>query len=171
MDRAIPERKSVWNRWRNRRQEAPLSKSIDVASTELFEQCLAKERARADRRSTSFALLLFNLWVGKQDAAYPVVLRSLADLLSAHTRTEDTVGWYQGRLALILTEVAPDQVSDVWKRVNEGFTAKVRGQMNGAVPISPLHCDIFRYPGEESELVDGAAQDVVGGNGKNKRVV
>jgi lipopolysaccharide/colanic/teichoic acid biosynthesis glycosyltransferase len=107
-----------------------------IASAEVFRAIFDRERARADRYSHEFSLVIFHL--GNSDASDEVA-RHLAHVLAQRKRSTDEVGWLdQWHIGAIL----PDTSADKARQFAEDVARKI-GNTHSTTSYR-----ICRYPSE-----------------------
>lgn len=114
-----------------------------------FEEALRLERARFDRGGMPFTLMVFDIGLPREDRAHLQAVWVLTAALKEHTRSIDAKGWFQERIAVILTNTDPARTTRVWNAVEAAF--KQRGSSSseaGAGSAVNLKHELYAYPGD-----------------------
>lgn len=136
---------------------------------ELFERALIKERSRANRRSSSFALLIMDISIGKNEKQYLDAVHILTDVLNERTRIEDSKGVSGEHIGLILTEMVATATIDVSARIQAEFDRRVCDTYSDGSEVPKLSLHVYGYPGDE-EAQRTVAGDEIPSNGKTSLV-
>lgn len=135
----------------------------------LFEQALVKERARANRRSSSFALLVMDISIEGNEERYSDAVRILTDVLNERTRIEDSKGLFGEHIGLILTEMAATAATDISAYIQTEFDRRIRDTVSDGYEAPKLSLCVYGYPGDE-ETQRQVASDEVPLNGKTSSI-
>jgi lipopolysaccharide/colanic/teichoic acid biosynthesis glycosyltransferase len=112
---------------------------------ELLREVLRRERARSDRNSHGFSMLLYRV-AGRTDAT-----RELVETLARRVRSTDELGWLDDtQVAVILPETSRAGAQRLAEDVERSLGER-------AVP-----CKVFTYPGDDLDFVEDSTH---GSNG------
>jgi lipopolysaccharide/colanic/teichoic acid biosynthesis glycosyltransferase/GGDEF domain-containing protein len=147
----------LWNRFNpfaHLRQVKALNGIYSIAE---FHALLERERARADRNSHEFSLLVFDM---EQAAMDGVSMERLAQTITRRVRSTDVVGWYKERDIGIFLPDTP--APGAWKLAEDLCQTLV-------ITAAPPFCKVYTYSprlssddnGKPEELESGGVVTVV----------
>jgi hypothetical protein len=111
-----------------------------------FQDSLIKERARADRSSTTFSLVVFTAEGKGSEGAVGRLFDALAESLAYRTRICDSKGWYNNGIGLILPNTPPELVPDIVFPVLERVRERTLSEEDQTTEIPRLRYDFYAYP-------------------------
>jgi len=112
-----------------------------VRSPDQFWDILNRERCRSDRSGREFSVVMFDV-AGSYAGDRKTIL--LAEILSERLRSTDEVGWYEGKMSLLLPDTA---AQGAWTLVED--VRKKAGEIGPSI-----ECIIYNYPFRESNAED-----------------
>jgi lipopolysaccharide/colanic/teichoic acid biosynthesis glycosyltransferase len=118
---------NLWNRFNKiiRIQQKRVLHSI--YSAEEFRQILRRERARTDRSSREFSLVVFDIGSSFNSDAVDVVAQCLVHVLEPRVRTTDEVGWCdERRIGIVLPDTPAQGAWKLVKGVCKAISANAR---------------------------------------------
>lgn len=121
---------------------------LGIYSVEEFHALLERERARADRNSHEFSLLVFDR---EQAAMDGVSMERLARAISRRVRSTDVVGWYKERDIGIFLPDTP--AAGAWKLAEDLCRPLV-------ITSAPPFCKVYTYPSRSSPDGNGKPEDL-----------
>jgi hypothetical protein len=130
---------------RNRRRVAP-PEIHGILARDAFEEQLVRERARADRARSSFALLTFSFSGPMTEARRHEAEALLCSLIARRSRSIDIKGWHGKGIGLLLPYTAPANVEKVWTNIEELFKKALVSEMSDSLPLPHLRCEVMAYP-------------------------
>lgn len=119
-----------------------------LLSFEAFDEQLLKERARSDRSGGAFCLLVIDIPLPRNTAAYQKAAWVLASVLHDRTRIIDTKGWFGERVAVILPNTAPVHIGKIWNNIQEIFAARMGAQTNNGANPPNIAYEVYAYPSD-----------------------
>jgi hypothetical protein len=123
------------------------SRALDgIRSADEFRAILNRERARVDRNGHAFSLVVFDAFDDVKDSSFA---RHLADVLSRRVRAIDEIGWFDGRIGIVLPYTTPDLA---WKLPSDVC------RMLGTEALSASY-SVYSYPSRTIRGEDSARPD------------
>ncbi len=121
----------------------------DICSAEQFHHILERERARADRNSHQFSVVVLD--VGSR-GLNGTRAQHVASVLTNRIRFTDELGWFDNqRIAVLLPETPAEGARTLADDTCQALTACT----------SPPKYTIYTYPPDESDLGDGHCDPLV----------
>jgi hypothetical protein len=117
-----------------------------IHTQERFEEFLLKERARAERTNSPFALVLLDVALDREQPEYGQAMQVLSEILHARVRRADTAGWFEHRLAVILTDIQPECIDGICDYIEGEFQSQVRDRLDRQCPSPALVCEVYLHP-------------------------
>ena len=138
-------------------REAERARAAGLLPSEVFEEQLTLERARADRSGNPFVLIVFNIQFVENEEQLHRAERALAAALIERTRLSDAKGYYGEQIAAIFPYTAKTDAGNVLGPIEVIFLKKLAGEGLEALPGPRLTFAIYEYPDDERKKAGSRA--------------
>lgn len=127
--------------------ENPKQPLAGFVGAETFEHLLLKEKARADRAGSAFAVVVFETARWTAQAGGADALQILGDVMVERVRLSDTLGWFGKNLGVLVPDADGDGAEAIARDVR-GLFQDQRSSLNGhSVSFAELQYITYLYDG------------------------